>query len=59
VNAGVLDHPISGKLVVAFVVAGSSKRLVNLLARPRATVVIRAGWQWAVDRALSPAAEDA
>ena len=27
--------------------AGSSKRLVNLRARPRATVVIRAGWQWA------------
>jgi PPOX class probable F420-dependent enzyme len=46
VNAGVLDHPISGKTVVAFVAAGSSKRLVNLRARPRATVVIRAGWQW-------------
>lgn len=47
VNAGVLDHPISGQRVVAFVAAGSSRRLVNLRARPRATVVIRAGWQWA------------
>ena len=46
VNAGVLDHPISGERVVAFVAAGSSRRLVNLRARPRATVVIRAGWQW-------------
>jgi PPOX class probable F420-dependent enzyme len=47
VNAGVLPHPISGKPVVAFVAAGSSTRLVNLRARPRATIVIRAGWQWA------------
>ncbi len=47
VNAGVLDHPISGREVVAFVAVGTSKRLVNLRARPRATVVIRAGWQWA------------
>lgn len=46
VNAGVLDHPISGRPVVAFVAAGSSKRLNNLRARPRATLVIRAGWQW-------------
>jgi PPOX class probable F420-dependent enzyme len=47
VNAGVLDHPRTGRPVVAFVAAGSSRRLVNLRARPRATVVVRAGWQWA------------
>ena len=47
VNAGVMDHPVSGKPVVAFVAAGAARRLVNLRARPRATVVIRAGWQWA------------
>ena len=47
VNAGVLDHPTSGKPVVAFVAAGNSARLVNLRARPRATIVIRAGWSWA------------
>ena len=33
--------------VVGFVAAGNSARLKNLRARPRATVVIRAGWQWA------------
>src|ERR1700704_5646522 len=47
VNAGVLDPPETGRPVVAFVAAGSSRRLVNLRARPRATVVVRAGWQWA------------
>ena len=47
VNAGVIDHPVTGQRVVAFVSGGSSRRLANLRARPRATVVIRAGWQWA------------
>jgi PPOX class probable F420-dependent enzyme len=47
VNAGVIDHPVSGEPVVAFVSAGSARRLGNLRARPRATVVVRAGWQWA------------
>jgi PPOX class probable F420-dependent enzyme len=47
VNAGVLDHPVTGEQVVGLVAAGSSKRLTNLRARPRATVVIRAGWRWA------------
>src|ERR687886_785728 len=47
VNAGVLDHPVTGQAVVGLVAAGSSKRLTNLRARPRATVVVRAGWRWA------------
>ena len=47
VNAGVLDHPLTGQPVVGLVSAGSSKRLTNLRERPRATVVIRAGWTWA------------
>jgi PPOX class probable F420-dependent enzyme len=47
VNAGVLDHPITGQPVVGLVSAGTSRRLANLRARPRATVVIRAGWRWA------------
>lgn len=47
VNAGVIDHPVRGGAVVAFVAAGSSRRLANLRARPRASVVIRAGWRWA------------
>jgi PPOX class probable F420-dependent enzyme len=46
VNAGVLEHPQRDKDVVAFVAAGSAQRLRDLRARPRATVVFRAGWQW-------------
>ena len=47
VNAGVLAHPVTGASVVAFTTRGGTAKLVNLRARPRATVVIRAGWQWA------------
>jgi PPOX class probable F420-dependent enzyme len=47
VNAGVLDHPMRRHPVVGFVAAGSSRRLHNLRLRPRATAVLRAGWQWA------------
>ena len=47
VNAGVLDHPVTGRPVVGLVSAGASRRLNNLRARPRAAVVVRAGWQWA------------
>ena len=46
VNAGVLDHPVTGRPVAALVARGHSRKLVNLRARPRATVVVRAGWQW-------------
>jgi PPOX class probable F420-dependent enzyme len=52
VNAGVLDHPLRHHPVVAFVAAGSSQRLHNLRARPRASVVVRAGWQWAAVEGL-------
>ncbi len=47
VNAGVLDHPVTSQPVVGFVSAGSARRLANLRTRPRATVVLRAGWRWA------------
>ena len=47
VNAGVVDHPVTGRAVVGLVSTGSSRRLTNLRARPHATVVIRAGWRWA------------
>jgi PPOX class probable F420-dependent enzyme len=47
VNAGVLGHPLTGALVVAFTTRAGTAKLVNLRARPRATVVIRSGWQWA------------
>jgi PPOX class probable F420-dependent enzyme len=47
VNAGVAEHPVSGARVVALVAAGGSRKLANLRARPRTTVVARTGWQWA------------
>jgi PPOX class probable F420-dependent enzyme len=46
VNAGVLDHPITGEPVAGLVARGGSRKLANLRARPRATVVVRAGWEW-------------
>jgi PPOX class probable F420-dependent enzyme len=46
VNAGVLDHPATGSPVVGFVARGGTRKLANLRARPRATVVVRAGWEW-------------
>lgn len=46
VNAGVLEHAVSGARVVAFVAIGGSRKLENLRQRPRATVVAKTGWQW-------------
>jgi PPOX class probable F420-dependent enzyme len=47
VNAGVLPHPVTGAHVVGLVSRGDAHRLAYLRAQPRATVVVRAGWQWA------------
>ena len=46
VNAGVMDHPIDGAPVLAFVTYGRAK-LGNLRARPQITLTVRSGWQWA------------
>ena len=46
VNAGVIDHPLTGDSVVAFVAAGGTRKLTNLRVDPTIAVVIRAGWQW-------------
>jgi hypothetical protein len=46
-NAGVLAHPVTGESAVGVVAAGRSRKLTYLRAHPRATVVLRAGWQWA------------
>ena len=46
VNAGVLDHPLRGEPVVAFVARGATAKLRHLRARPRATLLFRAGWDW-------------
>ena len=47
VNAGVLPHPVTGDQVVGLVSRGDAQRLAHLRARPRVSVAIRAGWQWA------------
>ena len=47
VNAGVLAHPLLDRQVVGFVATGGSRKLRNLRAEPRTTIVARAGWQWA------------
>ncbi|MEU1960841.1 TIGR03618 family F420-dependent PPOX class oxidoreductase [Nocardia sp. NPDC019255] len=46
VNAGVLPHPESGADAVGLVVRGGTRKLDNLRARPRATIVVRVGWEW-------------
>jgi PPOX class probable F420-dependent enzyme len=45
-NAGVLPHPVTGETVVGVVARGNSRKLRYLRAHPRATIVLRAGWQW-------------
>jgi PPOX class probable F420-dependent enzyme len=47
VNAGVLSHPVTGDPVIAFTTRRQAAKLVNLRARPRASVVVRSGWEWA------------
>jgi hypothetical protein len=46
VNAGVLQHPVRDVPVVGLVAMGGSRKVVHLRARSRATVVVRAGWEW-------------
>jgi PPOX class probable F420-dependent enzyme len=47
VNAGVMQHPLTGVPVVALVAIGGARKLANLRADPRTTVVAHSGWQWA------------
>ncbi len=59
VNAGVLDHPVSGEPVVGFVARGHTAKLRHLRSRPHATLVFRAGWEWvAVDGGAELAGPD-
>jgi PPOX class probable F420-dependent enzyme len=46
VNAGVLDHPVTGVRVVGLVARGGTRKLELLRADPRATVSWRHGWDW-------------
>ena len=46
VNAGVITHPVTGDEVVGVVVLGGARKLANLRARPRASVLFRSEWDW-------------
>ena len=47
VNAGVMEHPVSGERVVATVLRGPSWKLSRLREHPRCTILFRVGWEWA------------
>ncbi len=46
VNAGVMDHPVDGVPVAAFVARPGTRKLAHLRAAPVATLLWRAGWAW-------------
>jgi PPOX class probable F420-dependent enzyme len=46
VNAGVLDHPVTGAPVVGVVVQGSARKARLLRRSGRASVTFHAGWEW-------------
>lgn len=47
VNAGLIDHPVTGGKVAAFVGRPATRKIVNLRRNPAATLLWRAGWAWA------------
>ncbi len=47
VNAGVIDHPLTGDPVAAFVAQAKTLKLQHLRANPAATLSWRAKWAWA------------
>ena len=46
VNAGVLDHPVTGRPCVGLVLQGDARKLTHLRRAGRAAVVFRSGWEW-------------
>jgi PPOX class probable F420-dependent enzyme len=46
VNAGVVDHPVTGEPVAAFVGRPVTRKIIHLRANPHATLLWRAGWAW-------------
>lgn len=46
VHAGIVDHPVHGAEVAAFVARGGTHKIVHLRARPTAALLWRAGWAW-------------
>lgn len=46
VNAGVVDHPVTGMPVAAFVGRPATRKIAYLRANPTATLLWRSGWAW-------------
>ena len=46
VNAGVLDHPVSGEPVVGLVVRANAYKMRRMRHGGRACVAFRHGWEW-------------
>lgn len=46
VNAGIVEHPVNGMPVVAFVTARGAHKIALLRREPLVAITIRAGWQW-------------
>jgi PPOX class probable F420-dependent enzyme len=46
VSVGVLDHPVDRRPVVGLVARGGTRKLHHLRARPTATVVAQADFEW-------------
>jgi PPOX class probable F420-dependent enzyme len=46
VNAGVLDHPVTGEPVVGLVARGSARKVALMRAAGRASLTFRDGWEW-------------
>ena len=47
VNAGVLDHPVTGAAVVGIVARGAALKVRLIRRAGRAAVTFRSGWEWA------------
>ena len=46
VNAGVMEHPVTGVESVGLVVRGNTVKLRHWRHTPRATIVFKSGWSW-------------
>jgi PPOX class probable F420-dependent enzyme len=46
VNAGLIDHPVSGAPVAAFIGRPATRKIAHLRQNPTATLLWRAGWAW-------------
>jgi hypothetical protein len=46
VNAGIVDHPVTGVPVAAFVGRPATLKIAHLRQNPTATLQWRAGWAW-------------